>query len=69
MIYTVGVLASNMSKNAQYIEINVNITLNKWKDGTADTRSASEMQELKNYIPGTGEIKTRKGITLFTYTT
>jgi hypothetical protein len=57
-----------MSNKAQYIEIQNRLTLNKWKDGVADLRKNNELQELKNYIPSRGELRTRKGITLFTYT-
>ena len=57
-----------MSKFAQYPEINSKFTLNKWKDGASDTRFNYELQELKNYIPGKGQIETREGITVLAFT-
>ena len=57
-----------MSNKKQYIAIQNRLTVNKWKDGVADMREANEVQVLKNYIPSRGEIRTRKGVTLFTYT-
>jgi len=56
-----------MAIEKQYIEIKIDLTLNTDKNGTADMRKPNELQILKNYIPGRGALRTRKGITVFSH--
>ena len=52
----------------KYIQLQSPLTLDKYKDGTAQMRTANELQELTNYIPCDGYIYTREGIEDVHYT-
>lgn len=57
-----------MPKEKLYQDIHTKLTLDRRKDGTADTRMPNEFQILKNYLPTKGGIYTREGITIFSHT-